>query len=241
MDGIRCPFPECTYITDNTDAVVAAAQLNIHAITHNRTNTNVDTKQKQKHPQVIPSRVVAITDTGAQSSLRGLKVFLACGFSLSHLISVTKKMYAANNEGIEILGAVLGRLPGSDSQGTPIKTVEMVYVTGSTDMFYLSKQAMEQLRTIGPDFQRVGDDIQASLDDRVNPVAVECGCPIRQKAHLRPRSLRFETIEKNIPRMKQWLLVRNAASTFNKCPQQKMLLMRDDPPMEEYINPTVGR
>ena len=46
MAGIRCDFPECTYVTDNTDAVVAAAQLNIHAITHNRTDTNVDAKQK---------------------------------------------------------------------------------------------------------------------------------------------------------------------------------------------------
>ena len=111
---------------------------------------------------MIPSRVVPITDTGAQSSSMGLKVFLA-------LISVTKKMYAANNEGIEILGAVLVRLSGSESQGMPIKMAEMVYVTASTDLFYLSRQAME------PDFPRVGAAIQASLDDRVNSVAVECG------------------------------------------------------------------
>ena len=109
--------------------------------------------------QVIPSRVVVITDTGAQSSLTGLKVFLPCGFSLSHLISVNKKIYAANNEGIEILGAVLVRLSGSDSRGMLTKTTEMVYVTGSTDLFYLSRQAMEQLRIIGPDFPRVGGAI----------------------------------------------------------------------------------
>ena len=50
-------------------------------------------------------------------------------------------------------------------------------------------------------------------------------------------SLPFEAKTENIPRMKQWLLARNAASTFNKCPHQKLLLMKDDPPMEAYIDP----
>ena len=66
-------------------------------------------------PRVKPSTISAITDTGAQSSLMGLKVFKRCGFKQSDLLPVKKKMYAANNEGINILGAVLIRLTGTDA------------------------------------------------------------------------------------------------------------------------------
>ena len=41
-------------------------------------------------------------------------------------------MYAANNENIEILGAILVRLSGLDVHGNHIETAEMVYVTNST-------------------------------------------------------------------------------------------------------------
>ena len=41
----------------------------------------------------------------------------------------------------------------------------------------------------------------------------------------------------NIPLIKEWLLSRNASSTFNQCPHREIPLMRDDPPMEVYIDP----
>ena len=49
-----------------------------------------------------PVKVSPITDTGAQSSLAGLKIFSACGFKESCLLLVKKKMFAANNEDINI-------------------------------------------------------------------------------------------------------------------------------------------
>ena len=65
-------------------------------------------------------------------------------------------MYAANNEGIRILGAILLRLSGKDSTGHEYETAEMVYISDSTDFFYLSRHAMEQLQIIGPNFPSVG-------------------------------------------------------------------------------------
>ena len=105
-------------------------------------------------PDVIPSQVTVITDTGAQSSLMGLNILLNCGFKESHLIPVRKKMYI--DENIDILGAILLRLSGFDNLGNRIEAAEMVYVSNSTKLFYLSRQAMEQLRIIGPNFPIVG-------------------------------------------------------------------------------------
>ena len=78
--------------------------------------------------------------------------------------------------------------------------------------------------------------MQAAIEVGDGIATAECGCPLRQRAPPRPMILPFEAKTENIPRMKQWLLVRNAASTFNKCPHQKLFLMKDDPPMEAYID-----
>ena len=107
-------------------------------------------------PQMNPSSCSVITDTGAQSSLMGYKIFRKCGLKDRSLIPVRRRMVAANNEGIRILGAILLRVTGKDSSGNSFETAEMVYVSDSTDQFYLSCHAMEQLRIIGPDFPSVG-------------------------------------------------------------------------------------
>ena len=126
------------------------------------------------------------------------------------------------------------RLSGSDKQCSPLQTAEVVYVISSTYLFYLSRHAMEQLRIISPDFPKIGGAVQAAIDDKSSMANYECGCPIRQKAPPRPKDLPFEPIEDNISRMKQCLLDRNAASTFDRCLHQKLLFMRDDPRMEAY-------
>ena len=86
----------------------------------------------------------------------GDSIFRNCGFTDDDLIPVKRQMLAANNEGINILGAVFIRLSGKDKLGVEIEAAEMVYVTDSTKLFYLSRHAMEQLRIISPDFPTIG-------------------------------------------------------------------------------------
>ena len=74
-------------------------------------------------------------------------------------------MYAANNEGINILGPVFARLSGNDESGNRLETAEMIYVSDTTDLFYLSRHAMEQLKIIAPNFPRVG--AAASLSETI--------------------------------------------------------------------------
>ena len=183
------------------------------------------------------------------------KIFRRCGFRDNALIPVTRKMYAANNEGIRILGAVLLRLSGKDATGHLLETAEMVYVSDSTDLFYLSRHAMEQLRIIGPDFPAVGgvahqsysilpDTTPTALhsvsneEDSADPVLferAECGCYLRAMPPPRPAELPFEPVKENIPAMKNWLLQYYAASVFNKCTHQRMPYM-DGPPLSVHLD-----
>jgi len=197
-------------------------------------------------------KIAAITDTGAQSSLMGMKSFTSCGFNRSMLVPVTKKMYAANNEGIKIIGAFFARLSSHDDQGKPIEAAEMIYVSDSTDLFYLSRHAMQQLKIIAPSFPAVGaaasiNDTRAQADTcgaiipDVPPIGdgllsnqKTCECLLRNKPPPRPSRLPFEPTEENNEKMKNWLLQRFASSTFNKCPHQPLPMM-SGPPIKIHI------
>lgn len=199
-------------------------------------------------PKIKPSKVSVITDTGAQSSLMGLKVFRSCGFKNSDLLPVKKKMFAANNEGISILGAVFTRLSGVDLDGNRIETADMIYVSDTTDLFYLSRHTMEQLKIISSDFPTIG--AAASLSDSPIPVPLTgdpsqsnvqsaeatCKCLKRKAPPPRPEKLPFVASEENNEKMKQWLLERYSKSTFNQCPHQPLPMMTG-PPINITIDP----
>ena len=192
-------------------------------------------------PAITPSQVQTITDTGAQSSLMGLPIFLQLGLGLKSLIPVTRKMHAANNEGINVLGAILVRLSGADANGDIIECGEMVYISDSTEKFYMSRHAMEQLRIIAPDFPKIGavpPQVQVASNNEPSPQAelAPCGCPLRQLPPERPASLPFEAIEENTELMKNWLLERFASSTFNTCSHQPLPKITG-PPMRIHVDP----
>ena len=149
-------------------------------------------------------------------------------------------MYAANNEGIDIIGGILLRLSGHNvHNNSKVEAAEMVYVTNSTELFYLSRHAMEQFRIIGPNFPSVGGSTHFVCAGNVSSEVKlsKCGCPKHQNALSRPSELPFPPTEENIPHMKEWLLAQYASSTFNQCPHQAMPFLRDDPSMKVYIDP----
>lgn len=190
-------------------------------------------------PNVKSKSITAITDTGAQSSLMGLKTYLKCGFKRESLLPVKRKMYAANNEGIRILGATFARLSGTDKKGGRVETAEMVYITDSTDLFYLSRRAMEELGIINHDFPSIGTSAQTAIyATKPQNIATSnhCECLKRMPPPTRPTYLPFEATMENNGKMKQWLLDRFASSTFNKCPHHPLPMMTG-PPIEINIDP----
>ena len=153
--------------------------------------------------------------------------------------------------------AVFARLSGNDESGNRLETAEMIYVSDTTNLFYLSRHAMEQLKIIGLNFPRVG--AAASLSETINKPTSEdqkhsvstttpnneqtafsevhtCNCPKRELSPTRPKELPFEPTEENNSKMKQWLLDRFSASTFNKCPHQPLPMMTG-PPIKIHVDP----
>ena len=185
-------------------------------------------------PKVKPKEVKCVSDTGAQSCLMGLKVLWQLGLNKSDLVPVQRQMHAANDEEIQLIGAIFLELRGIDDVGTPHAAHVMAYVSPSTDNFYLSRSAMEQLKIIPSTFPQVGA-AAAITEPPVHPKA-ECGCPTRSQPPARPNALPFEATTENTEKMREWLLDRYAASTFNICPHQPLPAMTG-PPMTIRVSP----
>ena len=192
---------------------------------------------------VKSTSVTAITDTGAQSSLMGIKTFKKCGFRESDLVPVKRKMRAANNEGIQIKGAIFTRLSGTNNLGQRVETAEMIYVTESTDLFYLSRRAMENLQIITKDFPSINTVTDAPASPPAKSDTTQsanykepCPCKPRQQPPPRPSKLPFTPNEENVPKMREWLINRYSSSTFNRCTHQKLPTM-SGPPIKLNVDP----
>lgn len=185
-------------------------------------------------PKLSTCQVTAVTDTGAQSCLWSLTDFRRCGFKDSDLIPVKRTLLAANRDEIQIEGAIFIRLSGKDKNGLTHTAPVMVYVSPDTTRFYLSRNALVQLKIISDDFPRIGAALETSIIEHQKH---SCGCPLRTLPPARPKELPFPCTSDNNERMKGWLIHYYGSSTFNKCAHQ-LLPGMTGPPIKLHIDPS---
>ena len=146
---------------------------------------------------------------------------------------VKHTLYAANKAEIMVSGAILLRLHGVNADGETKTAAVMTYVSPSTQRFYLSRDALIQLGVISKDFPRIGSaDGECAVDSSSAP----CGCPVRSLPPDRPSALPFPPIQENISEMRQWLIERYSASTFNQCNHQ-LLPGMTGPAISLHVDP----
>ena len=170
-----------------------------------------------------------IADTGCQSCLTGTQLLSSLGLCETDLLPVTMAMKAADNGEITILGAIIVHLSGTKN---PVRsTKQIVYISNSTDRFFLSRQACLGLGIISANFPTVGECLATELTNGDTP----CSCPPRCKPPPRPTKLPFPATADNRARLQQWLLDYYASSTFNTC-EHTPLPMMDGKPLRLMVN-----
>lgn len=179
-----------------------------------------------------PIAIQAMADTGCQSCLTGIKTIEQLGLRTSDLIPVTMRMHAANNQKINVLGAVILRLCGTSSSGDRIETRQLAYVTDSTNKFFLSREACVQLGLISKGFPTIGE---ASPIQTTTPSKV-CSCPPRLPPPTPPTKLPYPATSGNTGRLKEYLLDIYKSSTFNICEHQPLPMMKS-PPLKLMVDP----
>ena len=184
-------------------------------------------------PAARKMTVICISDSGAQSCLMGLNTLRHIGIQEQDLVPVNRRMRAVNNKEIALAGAAFITLSGLDKEGRLHKAPVMVYVSPAVDSLYLSRDAMEQLKIIPNSFPEVGS--AAAMKDMGHGIAA-CGCPLRSPPPDMPHELPFQATAENTEKMREWILSRYAASTFNTCPHQPLPAMTG-PPMSIRVKP----
>ena len=189
----------------------------------------------------------AIADTGCQSCLLGINVAFKLGFKESDFLPVEYRMNAVNKNSINIIGAIILRLRGSDKEGYPLESAQICYITPDTDKMFISREACIDLGLITSSFPMFGDvsqakDPQPSYPDSASSAKDSrdqnntCECPDRSLPPPIPTKLPFSPTEDNVDKLKQWLLNYYASSTFNICPHSPLPLM-SGPPVKLMIDP----
>ena len=197
-----------------------------------------------------------MADTGCQSCLAGIKAINRLGVTSKDLIPVTMRMHAANNAGINILGAVILRLSGESPSGQRLETRQLVYVTDSSDRVFLSREACTDLGMLPRQFPTIGEvpemkDSSSSVTHSTQQhqqespgtplsndtgLTAPCNCPKRQLPPPKPDHIPFAPTEENREKLQEWLLNYYRSSTFNMCEHQPLPMM-EGPPMHLMIDP----
>ena len=134
----------------------------VSQLSHPIVRVRIDTKEsdytqlRASYPHIAPNALDTVAVSGALSCLWSRKQFLESGFSMNDLLPVRHTMRAANRAPIEIDGAILIRFSGDSPQGTTYEAAAMVYVSPSTNSFFISKDVMVQLGIISPSFPQIG-------------------------------------------------------------------------------------
>ena len=149
------------------------------------------------------------------------------------------KMKAANQDPIGIVGALTLRITGFTQNMQPKTTRQIVYISKSTDKFFLSMEACRDLGIIPQSFPSIESamtDSSALHSDTDNNLDEDCcRCPLRQSPPPLPTSLPFPATEENREKLEQWLLDYYKSSTFNVCEHQKLPMM-SGPPMRLIVD-----
>ena len=199
---------------------------------------NLGLKYTGKFPSATPTvSHPALPDTGCQSCLSGPNLLKVLHLNQSDLIPVRMKMNAANEKGINILGALPLTISGISPTGSTHTTRQLVYFSDSTDKMFLSKQACSSLGIISKNFPTVGEALgTADIQPSETSVTRDCQCPSREPPPLLPTTLPFPASEENVEKLEKWLLNHYKSSTFNVCSNQ-VLPMMSGPPMRLMIDP----
>ena len=147
-------------------------------------------------------------------------------------------MRSADNDPIDLMGAIFLELSGDDEYGTKYSTNQMVYISRGSDEFYLNRSACKDLGIISEDFPVIGEHFSlmknAVAKHDASPELAPCGCP---KRSMPPpiTNLPCDLIDSNRKILEDFLLKHFKSSTFNTCTHQPLPEMHG-PPMKLIVD-----
>ena len=169
-----------------------------------------------------PMQLMAVTDTGCQTSTAGVDIMKKLNIEENDLIPTSHRIIGITDTRLQILGAAMLELSFND-----LTTRQMVYISSNASGLYLSEAACKDLGVIDENFPNVTSSCSTKkLDDEVED---SCKCLPRVDAPERPSEIPFPPNDENIENLQDWLLEKFSASAFNTCTHQTLKEMTGEP------------
>ena len=178
----------------------------------------------------VPSQIAkldAIADTGARTTVGGLKLVHALGLRTSDLFPVKQKLCGADNSMINVLGGLFLALSIRNGRSIVECRVLCYIQKENSDKIYLSRTVCEDMGIVKPINTDADKQIYCSGINSCN--TENCSCPPRTKPPPIPKDLPYPATNENRSKLERWLVDYYSSSTFNVCEHQPLPMMTGPP------------
>ena len=205
--------------------------------------------------QSLPNEVVnreSVADTGATVVCGGKQLMQDIGIKMEQLLPTNITLFTEDKKSRCVLGAVPVVITIGSEDGGSASMRDFLYIVEELSSVFISRDALASLGIIRKEFPKVPNNaslgwvagVQGSSADTaidqpcIKPTnfagdTADCGCPVRELPP-EPTTLPFEPTVENKEKMKQFLVEKYRASTFNTCQHQPLPMMQG-PKMELFV------
>ena len=179
-------------------------------------------------------------DSGAQLTVINEQELLALGIKRNSIFPLALSVNTVTSSTIDLLGGVFLRFAMFNRNTNSITwTRQLCYVSRTVKGIYLSEQACIDLGYVPAVFD------QPAKISALKPICkntgmgsdtVNCACPKRCLPPSDKPQLPCQPTRENLPKLKNYILNRYAASAFNVCERQPLPLMDGSPPLRLYVD-----
>ena len=182
---------------------------------------------KKDIPETDPVNIIAIADSGCQTSTAGKGILKMMGLPEKILMDTRHRIVGVTDTSLDIIGVLLMRIRLKDKE-----SCQMVYISNSRSDMYLSETCLQALGIIPESFPEPQPSKTATCKSETLKIDDEkkgCKCIPRSNAPRKPDRIPYTPSRENVPKLKQWLLENFSASAFNRCTHQELPVMSGEP------------
>ena len=200
-------------------------------------------KTSVKTPRV--KTLTCCADSGAQLTTVPMSILAHLRLPPSSLLPIATHLNTVTGASVDLVGGIFLEFSGvNPDTGVVAKSRQLAYVSNTIPYTFLSREACVDMGLIPASFPAIGScnnksPILASTcanDGIAGPEDQPCPCPPRQLPPSDPPVLPCEPTRENLPILRQYILDRYAASSFNTCEHQPLPLMQSAPPLRLFVD-----
>ena len=165
------------------------------------------------------------------------------GIKHSEYLPAAMHIHVADSRSKGAAGMAILELSAKSLDGTVHTTWQQAYIMDGAEHLYLSYEALRELESLSESLPKAKGNQEGRVSgvkkDREGQEPRRCNCPDRTLPPPAPMELPFEADERNIDKLREWIMDMYIASAFNTCTHQTLPMVDSTPPLKLHVDPKV--